>query len=90
MRLAYPCLALLAVVLPAQAQTTTDICDRTPQVRNAIMHMLGYDDCSAVDLAELNRFLTVEGLTSLKAGDFDGLGKARVYRASIALLAHRA
>ena len=74
MRFAILLLALLA--LPVRAEVT-DICDRTPQVRDAIMKMLGYEGCAAVDLAELNRFLTVEGLTSLNAGDFNGLTNLR-------------
>ena len=69
-------LALLA--LPSHA-ATTDICDRTPEVRDKILKVLGIEDCSAVDLAELNRTLPLHGLmvTSLKAGDFDGLANLR-------------
>ena len=52
-----------------------NICDRTPQVRDAIMSSLGADDCAAVALAALGRFLSVsrQQLTALRAGDFDGL-----------------
>ena len=41
-------LLLTAAVLPAQAQTL-DICDRTPQVRDAILEALEANDCAAVD-----------------------------------------
>ena len=78
---------LLAVaMLPAQARTI-DICDRTPQVRDAILSTLSADDCAAVDAErmasvtslwrlELSRGQVVEVeriLTYLQAGDFDGL-----------------
>ena len=68
---------LLAVaMLPAQAQTV-DICDRTAQVRDAILEALEADDCAAVDsdgMASIES-LTLNGtqLTALQAGDFDGL-----------------
>ena len=43
-------LALVVVALPAQA-ATTDISDRTPQVRDAIVKAASADDCAAADLA---------------------------------------
>ena len=74
-------LTLLALaVLPAKAQTatTTDICDRTPQVRDAILKTLETDYCAAVDLAGVsNLFLYKKQLTSLKTDDFDGLSSLR-------------
>ena len=68
---------LLAVAtLPAQAQTV-DICDRTAQVRDAILEALDADDCAAVEsdgLASVeNLNLNEKQLTALQAGDFDGL-----------------
>ncbi len=68
---------LLAVaVLPVQAQTV-DICDRTAQVRDAILEALDADDCAAVEsdgLASVeNLNLNEKQLTALQAGDFDGL-----------------
>ena len=65
-----------AAVLPAQAETL-DICDRTPQVRDAILEVLEADDCVAVNsegIAALeNLGLRRSGLTALQSGDFDGL-----------------
>ena len=67
-------LALVAALL-TKAETT-DICDRTPKVRDAILKATSADDdCAAVDLASVTEELILHsfGLTSLKAGDFDGL-----------------
>ena len=58
---------------------TVDVCDRTPQVRDAILEAVGADDCAAVDadaMADVES-LRIEGLTSLRAGDFDGLDNLR-------------
>ena len=55
------------------------ICDRTVQVREAILNQIaGADSCSAVtdaDLAAVTGTLDLEhaGLSSLQAGDFSGL-----------------
>ena len=61
---------------PSQAQTV-DICDRTPQVRDAIVAAAGAEDCAAVESESLAgvTWLDIEeqGLTSLRADDFDGL-----------------
>ena len=80
MRTLLNCLLLAAAVLPAQAQTV-DICDRTPQVRDAILEALDVDDCAAVDshdMAYLQRLpLGGKGLTTLRAGDFEGLSGLR-------------
>ena len=64
--------ALSAVASQAQ---TVDICDRTPQVRDAILEALGAADCAAVEgLANVARLdLSESQLTALRAGDFDGL-----------------
>ena len=72
-----PLTALLA--LPMQAQTPAGICDRTPQVRDGILSLIGSGtacgDVTNTQLAAINGSLnlTDQGLTSLKMGDFDGL-----------------
>ena len=67
-------LVAIVAVLPAKAETT-NICDRTPAVRDAILAKVTSTDCAAVDLASVTGTLYLESeLTSLKAGDFDGLG----------------
>ena len=59
----------LALLATAQAQTT-GICDRTQQVQDEILRQLSaVSDCAAV--TELS--LEDKSITSLKAGDFDGL-----------------
>ena len=65
-------LLLAAAALPAQ---TANICDRTPEVRDAILEAVGADDCAAVDADAMAAVSTLgsSGLASLKAGDFDGL-----------------
>ena len=70
---------LMAVAgLQAHAQTV-DICDRTPEVRDAILEQLEADDCAAVEgLANVSRLDVEErGLTALRAVDFDGLTNLR-------------
>ena len=69
-------LAALAAVLPAvagQAQTV-DICDRTQQVRDAILRAVDAADCAAVDsdgLAGVNTLdLRSKQLTALRAEDW--------------------
>ena len=70
----------------AQAQTTINICDRTPQIEAKILRMLGKTeaDCGSITAAELETIGRIVGrstmfinhdhtLTTLKAGDFDGL-----------------
>ena len=72
----------------AQAQTTINICDRTPQVETKILMRLGKTsaDCGSVTAAELAgiRWLHVVysygSLTTLKTGDFDGLTGLRELR----------
>ena len=62
--------------VPSQAQTV-DICDRTPQVRDAIVAAAGAEDCAAVDSESLAGVtwlgISDQGLTSLRADDFGGL-----------------
>ena len=62
----------------AQAQTAINICDRTPQVRTAILDKVaGISNCSDVTATHLAAIGTLNlshnSLTSLKPGDFDGL-----------------
>ena len=73
MRTLLTTLLLVVAALPAQAEIT-DICDRTPEVRDAILKAASADDCAAVNLASVERlFLDNKQLTLLKAGDFNGL-----------------
>ena len=70
---------LAAAMLPALGQAqTVNICDRTPQVRDAIMEAVEANDCAAVDSESLAgvtllKIFSWQGLTSLRADDFDGL-----------------
>ena len=72
-------IATIAAVLLSAASyaQTVDICDRTPEVRQAIMDAINADDCDAVDskrLASVNTLLLGrKSLKALRAGDFDGL-----------------
>ena len=73
---------LAAAMLPALGQAqTVNICDRTPQVRDAIMQAVGANDCATVNSALLVglRSLDLEQtqLTTLNSGDFDGLPSLR-------------
>ena len=62
---------------PMRGNPMTDICDRPPEVRDAILKALDADDCAEVDndamasLTELD--LSDAGLGSFEAGAFDGL-----------------
>ena len=77
---------MLLAVLPDFGHA--NICDRTPQVRDAILRVLFQNKCASVTTEQLANIrvqeLCLEGscieerlgharLTSLKAGDFDGL-----------------
>ena len=72
-------LLLAAAVLSGVASQgqTVDICDRTPQVRDAILGRLEPDDCAAVGSERLASVETLnlraKQLTALQAGDFDNL-----------------
>ena len=73
----------VAALLPAvagQAQTV-DICDRTQQVRDAIMDKVNAGNCAAVDSEGLAGVKTLDlrskRLTALRAEDFDGLTSLR-------------
>ena len=74
-------------VAVTRGERTGGICDRTPEVRDAILKLLpSISDCSAVSAADLSGItgeLSVTGhedLRSLDAGDFQGLtGLSRLY-----------
>ena len=61
--------------------TFTGVCNRTPQVRDAIVAAAGVDDCSQVTeehLAVIRTIsLPVSNINSLKSGDFGGLSNLR-------------
>ena len=61
--------------------TFTAVCDRTPQVRDAIVTAAGVDDCSEVTEEHLKAIRTislpVRNISSLKSGDFGGLSNLR-------------
>ena len=62
----------------AHAQTIVPVCERTPQVRDAIVaKVAGVTDCSAVTAAHLAGITVLDAssdsISSLKAGDFAGL-----------------
>ena len=75
--------ALLALPRQAQAQASAGICDRTPQVRDAILDRIGggaaCGNVTAAQLATITGSLTLgrQGIASLKLGDFDGLTNLR-------------
>lgn len=64
------------LVVPVGAQTS-GVCDRTPQVRDAITAEAGLTLCADVTAANLAAIASLDlrrqGLTSLSAGDFAGL-----------------
>ena len=70
---------------------TVSVCDRTPQVGEAILAALSLTDCAAVTNAELQTFygtldLRERRLTSLQSGDFSGLSRlSHLYLADNAL-----
>ena len=62
--------------------TLTLVCDRTPQVRDAIVAAVpSVSDCKDVTEAHLKTIISLDlndkSITSLKAGDFDGLSSLR-------------
>ena len=61
--------------LPGQKGLLAGICDRTPEVRNAILSAVGTADCAAVNSESLAdvEYLGISGLTALRAGDFGDL-----------------
>ena len=69
---------VLSYAAPAQAQNATDVCDRTDEVETEIVNAIaGVDDCADLTAAQLaditSPSLRFRNLSSLKAGDFDGL-----------------
>ena len=68
-----------AAVEDGPVTPTPGICDRTQQVRDALLDSTGVDDCKAVTVANLAsvRLLLLTnsalGITALKSGDFAGL-----------------
>ena len=78
MRTLLTIMLLAAAVLPALGQAqTTNICNRTLQVRDAIMRIVDANDCAAVDSASMAgvTFMSLNSklIYSLAADDFDGL-----------------
>ena len=64
---------------PPAADPAANLCERTPQVRDAILARLSATDCGAVTVAQLGALnegleLESQGITSLQSGDFAGLG----------------
>ena len=61
--------------------SATDVCSRTPQVRDAILAASGVDNCSDVTAADLAGIARIsifgEKSLSLKSGDFSGLTALR-------------
>ena len=57
--------------------TFTGVCDRTPQVRDAIVAAAGVNSCEEVTEEHLKQIRVLDmdrsSITSLKSGDFDGL-----------------
>ena len=65
----------LSTVLTAPASTTVDICDRTEEVRDAIVVARSASDCTNVDDLALVTGLNLNGMIvgALQSGDFAGL-----------------
>ncbi len=72
-------IAIIATLLLSAASQADNICDRTPEVQQAIMDANDVDECYYVTLARVDRLnIASKGLTALQAGDFDGLTSLRV------------
>ena len=70
--------SLLVLPSTAQAQTQTGVCDRTPQVRDALVAIVGGEaSCAEVTADQLGRIsvlsLGSERIETLQSGDFAGL-----------------
>ncbi len=70
--------SLLALSSTARAQTQTGVCDRTPQVRDALVAIVGGEaTCAEVTADQLGRIsvlsLGSERIATLQSGDFAGL-----------------
>ena len=63
--------------MPLPELPSHSVCERTPQVREAIRAMLSLADCSAVTNGQLRMIrvldLEFQSLTSLQSGDFSGM-----------------
>ena len=85
-------LAALTLCLCSGAAWGLPVCERTPQVRDAIVREAGASSCEEVDAAALSRVQKLglygpsaygradrlpTAIKSLKAGDFDGLASLR-------------
>ncbi len=71
-------MSLLALSSTAQAQTQSGVCDRTPQVRDALVAIVGGEvTCADVTPDQLGRIsvlsLGSERIETLQSGDFAGL-----------------
>ena len=73
-------LGVVSLAVPARMSAQTDavnICDRTAQVRTAVLAQVTASDCTAVSARELAAItalnLAEQSIRSLRAGDFDGL-----------------
>ena len=67
---------LFAFASSAQAQPTPAVCDRTAEVRDLLVDEVesACADVTAAHLAALDKFdLSMSSITSLAAGDFNGL-----------------
>ena len=69
--------AYFASAVPASAQSVEGLCDRTDQVRDAIVAAAGAEACGSVSHADLSGIRSLDlsdsGITGLQAGDFGGL-----------------
>ena len=72
---------LMSASTPPVTGLALPVCERTPQVRNAILAAVSLTDCSAVTTAQLQNVyeldLRDQGISSLKPEDFAGLGNLR-------------
>ena len=75
------CGAALAALAAGGLAAETGVCERTPQVRDAIVATTGAADCEAVAPADLEGIarldLSRQSIVSLRANDFDGLAGLR-------------
>ena len=68
----------------SMAGVFVEVCDRTPQVRDAITALTGNSDCGEVSRADLESItdmdISREGINSLSEGDFSGLSNLQYLR----------
>ena len=69
--------AEIGVTVTPTLDGNTGICDRTPQVLNNILDVIGIDDCTDISQRDLSSITSLdisrEGIIALQQGDFDGL-----------------